>query len=101
HAMQKYRARAISYYIMAFQGIFPIGSLIMGAIAEWAGIRTAIYIMGGVGVLIAILYYVYLRVSIKRQLFRGSFFCFFSFIKLNSFFGIVYFCRIMHQYISP
>lgn len=71
HAMQKYRARAISYYIMAFQGIFPIGSLIMGAIAEWAGIRTAIYIMGGVGVLIAVLYYVYLRVSIKRQLFRG------------------------------
>lgn len=70
HAMSEYRARAISYYVMAFQGIFPVGSLIIGAVAEWIGIRYAIYMMGTVGVIIALSYYIYLRLHIKRRLFR-------------------------------
>lgn len=70
HAVQEYRARVISYYVMAFQGIFPLGSLLLGGVAELVGIRTAIYIMGSIGIVISLSYYVYLRLHIKRRLFR-------------------------------
>lgn len=69
HTAEKYRARTIGYYIMAFQGIFPIGSLLMGALAEFLGIRVAMYIMGATGILIAASYYLYIRMNIKRRLF--------------------------------
>jgi len=70
HAMPAYRARAMSYYVMAFQGIFPLGSLLTGAIAEIIGIKSTLYIMGGCGILIAIGYYIYLRLHIQRRLFK-------------------------------
>lgn len=70
HAVPEYRARAMSYYVMGFQGVFPVGSLISGAIAENFGIRNAIYIMGGVGIIISISYYTYLRLRIQRRLFK-------------------------------
>src|SRR5690606_25646699 len=43
HSMSAYRARIMSYYVMAFQGIFPIGSLLTGAIAEAVGVKTSLY----------------------------------------------------------
>ena len=55
---------------MAFQGIFPIGSLLTGAIAEWIGIKNTLYIMGSAGVLIALCFYIYLRLHIQRRLFK-------------------------------
>lgn len=70
HAVPAYRARAMSYYVMAFQGIFPIGSLLTGAIAEIIGIKSTLYIMGGCGILIAIGFYIYLRLHIQRRLFK-------------------------------
>lgn len=73
HAMPAYRARAMSYYVMAFQGIFPLGSLLTGAIAEWVGIKTTLYIMGACGILIALGFYLYLRLRLQRKLFRVSF----------------------------
>lgn len=69
HSMPAYRGRIMSYYVMAFQGVFPIGSLMIGAIAEGIGIKATLYIMGGAGVLIAICYYIYLRLHINRKLF--------------------------------
>ncbi|MGJ1196689.1 MFS transporter [Sphingobacterium spiritivorum] len=74
HAIPAYRARAISYYVMAFQGIFPLGSLLVGVIAEYCGLRNTLYIMGGVGVLISVAYYTYLRLHIHRRLFKFSFY---------------------------
>ena len=71
--MPVYRARAMSYYVMAFQGIFPLGSLLTGAIAEWVGIKTTLYIMGACGILIALGFYLYLRLRLQRKLFRVSF----------------------------
>ena len=64
----------MSYYVMAFQGVFPIGSLIIGAIAEGIGIKSTLYMMGGLGVMISVCYYVYLRMHIHRKLFsqKGS-----------------------------
>src|SRR5690606_18427415 len=73
HAVPAYRARAMSYYVMAFQGIFPVGSLLTGAVAELVGIKTTLYIMGACGILIALGFYLYLRLRLQRKLFRVSF----------------------------
>ncbi|UIR54705.1 MFS transporter [Sphingobacterium sp. SRCM116780] len=70
HAMPMYRARAISYYVMAFQGIFPIGSLLIGAVASYFGLRSTLYVMGVAGLLIALSYYLYLRLHIHKRLFK-------------------------------
>ncbi|MNN22791.1 enterobactin exporter EntS [compost metagenome] len=70
HAIPIYRARAISYYVMAFQGIFPIGTLMIGSLASYCGLRTTLYVMGGLGILIAIVYYGYLRLHIHKRLFK-------------------------------
>ena len=72
HAVPAYRARAMSYYVMAFQGIFPLGSLLTGAVAELVGINNTLYIMGGCGILVAIGFYIYLRLRLQRKLFRFS-----------------------------
>lgn len=69
HSMSAYRGRIMSYYVMAFQGVFPIGSLIIGAIAQGIGIKHTLYMMGGLGIVIAISYYIYLRLHIQRKLF--------------------------------
>ncbi|MBP3942676.1 MFS transporter [Sphingobacteriaceae bacterium WQ 2009] len=70
HAVPAYRARAISYYVMAFQGVFPLGSLLTGAIAEAIGLKNALYIMGFSGCLIAIVFYIYLRLHVNKRLFK-------------------------------
>lgn len=70
HAVPAYRARAMSYYVMAFQGIFPLGSLLIGSIALGIGIKNTLYLMGTCGVLIALGFYTYLRLHIKRRLFK-------------------------------
>jgi len=70
HAMPAYRARIMSYYVMAFQGVFPIGSLLIGAVADTIGIKNTLYVMGTIGALIAICYYIYLRTHIQRRLFK-------------------------------
>lgn len=70
HAVPAYRARAMSYYVMAFQGIFPIGSLLIGTVAEAIGLKNTLYIMGSCAVFISLGFYVYLRLHIKRRLFK-------------------------------
>ncbi|WP_293956585.1 MULTISPECIES: MFS transporter [unclassified Sphingobacterium] len=70
HAIPIYRARAISYYVMAFQGIFPIGTLMIGSLASYCGLRITLYAMGGLGIMIAVVYYAYLRFHIQKRLFK-------------------------------
>lgn len=70
HAVPSYRARAISYYVMAFQGVAPLGALLVGAMAEYFGIKNTLYIMGSSGILIALCFYTYLRIHIQRRLFK-------------------------------
>lgn len=70
HAMPAYKARIMSYYVMAFQGMFPIGALLTGAVADLIGLQNTLYVMGTIGILIAVGYYIYLRLHIHRRLFR-------------------------------
>ncbi|WP_353126398.1 MFS transporter [Parapedobacter pyrenivorans] len=67
HAMPAYRARAISYYIMAFQGVFPLGSLLIGALASAWGIHYTLLIQGIAGALVALGFMAYIRQHINRR----------------------------------
>lgn len=67
HAMPAYRARAISYYIMAFQGVFPLGSLLIGALASAWGIHYTLLIQGVAGALVALGFMIYIRQHINRR----------------------------------
>ena len=70
HAVPSYRARAMSYYVMAFQGVAPVGTLLVGSLAESIGIKQTLYLIGTAGVLIALGFYSYLRLHIQRRLFK-------------------------------
>lgn len=67
HAMPAYRARAISYYIMAFQGVFPLGSLFIGALAQTWGIHYTLLLQGCAGALIALSFIIYIWQHINRK----------------------------------
>jgi MFS family permease len=51
HAIPEMRGRAISYYIMAYQGMIPIGSLLIGWTANAFGPRLSVCIAGIIGLL--------------------------------------------------
>ncbi|MXV52380.1 MFS transporter [Pedobacter sp. HMF7647] len=52
HTLPNMRGRAISYYLMAYQGILPIGSLLTGIMAEKLGTRDVILMEGIAGILL-------------------------------------------------
>jgi MFS family permease len=51
HAVPEMRGRAITYFVMAYQGMIPIGSLLIGWTANAFGPRMAVTIAGVVGLL--------------------------------------------------
>jgi len=59
------RGRVISYYAMAFFGMQPIGSLLLGALSHYIGAANAMLVQGVVTILIALLFMPFLR---KREL---------------------------------
>src|SRR5690606_34767295 len=67
HAMPVYRARAISYYIMAFQGIFPLGSLLIGSLASTWGIHYTLLFHGVAGALIVLVFGGYIWLHLHRR----------------------------------
>ncbi|WP_240183109.1 MFS transporter [Pedobacter jeongneungensis] len=56
HTTLDMRARVISYYIMAYQGVMPIGSLLVGWMAGLIGTRVTVGVEGIMGILAAIVY---------------------------------------------
>lgn len=71
HTSDKMRGRTMSYYIMAFQGVLPIGTLIMGYLAHQIGTTTIVALEGIAGVFIMLSFILYRRnrfKSIKEQL---------------------------------
>ncbi|WP_443946929.1 MFS transporter [Pedobacter sp. AW1-32] len=65
HADDEMRGRTLSYYIMAYQGVLPVGSLLMGYLANQFGTQIVVAFEGIVGLLI-IAFYMYTQK--QRQL---------------------------------
>jgi len=55
------RGRVISYYAMAFFGMQPIGSLLIGALSHYAGAPNTLFVQGIVTILIALAFMPFLR----------------------------------------
>jgi MFS family permease len=82
HASSEMRARALSYYIMAYQGILPIGSLLIGFLAHYMGVNMVVFGEGIAGILIVFAFMVYqkhihhnswkryLIIPVRRKYFR-------------------------------
>jgi MFS family permease len=68
HTIPEMRARAISYYIMAYQGMIPIGSLLIGWTAQAFGPRLAVFLAGGIGLCATAMFVVYQNKRTGRQL---------------------------------
>lgn len=59
HAIPEMRGRAISYYVMAYQGMIPIGSLLIGWGAHVFGPRMAVCVAGVIGLLATSMFVLY------------------------------------------
>lgn len=82
HASSEMRARTLSYYIMAYQGILPIGSLLIGFFAHAMGVNMVVFLEGIAGILIVFAFMVYqkhihhnswkryLIIPVRRRYFR-------------------------------
>lgn len=51
---EEMRARAMSYYTMAFYGAAPVGSLMAGALAHWIGVQRTVMLTGACCALTAV-----------------------------------------------
>lgn len=56
HVEERMRGRVISYYVMAFGGMIPIGSLVIGLLAHFMGAPFTLLIEGLSGIIIIILF---------------------------------------------
>jgi len=61
HTVNELRGRAISYYLMAYQGVLPIGTLLIGFLAGQIGTKTTVLIEGILALIIATCYFIYLK----------------------------------------
>lgn len=52
------RSRSISYYMMAYQGMIPVGSLIIGYVSHFIGTRNTVAIQGII-CLLSVVFYLY------------------------------------------
>lgn len=59
HAHPSMRSRSISYYIMGYQGLIPVGSLLAGVVAESIGVRLTVVFQGAIGIVAILVFYLY------------------------------------------
>jgi MFS family permease len=62
------RSRSISYYLMAYQGMIPVGSLIIGYISHIVGTRNTVAIQGIICIISVIVYVYYKRQHTSEEL---------------------------------
>ncbi|SDZ88604.1 Predicted arabinose efflux permease, MFS family [Arachidicoccus rhizosphaerae] len=60
HVSDEMRGRVISYFIMGYQGIIPVGSLLIGILSSSCGAKVAVAVAGAAGV-ISTLVFVYFK----------------------------------------
>ncbi|PSL33368.1 MFS transporter [Chitinophaga ginsengisoli] len=56
HASSEMRARTLSYYIMSYQGMLPIGSLLIGYLAHFFGVGVVVFVEGMLGIVIVLVF---------------------------------------------
>ncbi len=61
HASSEMRARTLSYYIMSYQGMLPIGSLLIGYLAHFYGVGVVVFVEGILGILIVLVFMLHHR----------------------------------------
>jgi MFS family permease len=66
HVEEKMRGRVISYYVMAFGGMIPIGSLLVGLLAHLTSAPFAVLIEGLAGIITLVLFIPAFKRSSKR-----------------------------------
>ena len=59
HSVPEMRGRAVSYYLMSYQGILPIGSLLVGIMADKWGMAVTLATEGFLGLIIIGVFYWY------------------------------------------
>jgi len=59
HTAVNMRSRSISYYMMAYQGMIPVGSLIIGYVSHSLGVRATVAIQGVICIISVIVYLYY------------------------------------------
>ncbi|KAF2336218.1 MFS transporter [Flavobacterium daemonense] len=62
------RSRSISYYLMAYQGMIPVGSLIVGYVSHIIGTRNTVAIQGIICIISVIIYVYYKNRSSQEDL---------------------------------
>ena len=62
------RSRIISYYMMAYQGMIPVGSLLIGYISHSIGTRTTVAVQGVICLISVLIYLFYKKHSITEEL---------------------------------
>lgn len=62
------RSRTISYYLMAYQGMIPVGSLLIGYVSHLIGTRTTVAIQGLICLLSVVLYTYYKKQKTTNEL---------------------------------
>jgi MFS family permease len=64
---EQMRGRVLSYYVMAFQGMQPFGSILIGFIATKIGAPLTVLFQGVAGIIIFIIFIPYIRRTRLRQ----------------------------------
>jgi len=59
HSTINMRSRSISYYMMAYQGMIPVGSLIIGYVSHFLGVRATVAVQGIICIISVIVYLYY------------------------------------------
>jgi MFS family permease len=62
------RSRSISYYLMAYQGMIPVGSLIIGYASHFIGTRATVAVQGVICILSVIVYVYYKNHKFSEEL---------------------------------
>jgi len=53
------QTHAHSYFIMGYQGLIPVGSLLAGVVAESIGVRLTVVFQGAIGIVSILVFYLY------------------------------------------
>lgn len=61
HTADELRGRAISYYLMSYQGVLPLGTLLVGFMASQIGTKATVLAEGIFALLIVSGYFIYLK----------------------------------------